>query len=44
MVNTHHIYLFTKGEMCGRINFAALNSKNIDYVAKCIHLVITSKQ
>lgn len=42
MVAQHHIYLLTKGEMCGRINFAALNTKNIDNVANCIHLAITT--
>ncbi len=40
LIAEHHIYLL-KG---GRINMCGLNSGNIDYVAKCIHEVVTTTQ
>jgi aspartate aminotransferase len=38
MINKYHIYLLREG---GRINMCAITTSNIDYVAKCIHSVIT---
>nr|CAH0110435.1 unnamed protein product [Daphnia galeata] len=40
LIAEHHIYLL-KG---GRINMCGLNTNNIDYVAKCIHEVVTTTQ
>ncbi|XP_046452184.1 aspartate aminotransferase, cytoplasmic-like isoform X2 [Daphnia pulex] len=40
LIAEHHIYLL-KG---GRINMCGLNTGNIDYVAKCIHEVVTTTQ
>lgn len=41
MINKHHIYLLKEG---GRINMCALTTSNIDYVAKCIHSVVTESK
>jgi len=40
MIHDHHIYLL-KG---GRINMCGLTTGNIDYVANCIHQVVTTTQ
>ena len=40
LIKEHHIYLMTDGG--GRINVSGLNTNNIDYVANCIHKVLTA--
>lgn len=40
LISEHHIYLL-KG---GRISMCGITTQNVDYVAECIHKVVTTTQ